>query len=217
MTAWLRGALLPRALLHARAGSSPTFADQLKANPHCPLQGGQAVPLNARLWPGRAAGGRYRRSRARRDPLEPFATVSYSGSYHEPKTPCSRHTSLLVCRRLTCGSGYDDAARQALIVLWEASDRICGKRLKPLLCILLPALERHGHLKLDETIRSKVLAMSAATIDRLLRAPRKATRNKKPRRIMPEIRRRVTVRTFADWNDPPQAAWKWILSRTVAR
>ena len=27
---------------------------------------------------------------------------------------------------------YDDAAREALIVLWEASDRICGKRLRPL-------------------------------------------------------------------------------------
>jgi hypothetical protein len=35
---------------------------------------------------------------------------------------------------------YDDAAKQALIVLWEASDRICGKRLKPLLRILLPSL-----------------------------------------------------------------------------
>ena len=32
---------------------------------------------------------------------------------------------------------YDDAAKQALIVLWEASDRICGKRLKPLLRILV--------------------------------------------------------------------------------
>ena len=41
---------------------------------------------------------------------------------------------------------YDEAVRQALVVLWEASDRICGKRLKPLLPILLPALERHGHL-----------------------------------------------------------------------
>ncbi len=25
---------------------------------------------------------------------------------------------------------YDEAVRQALIVLWEASDRVCGKRLK---------------------------------------------------------------------------------------
>jgi hypothetical protein len=98
---------------------------------------------------------------------------------------------------------YDDAAKQALIVLWEASDRICGKRLKPLLRILLPALERHGHLKLDEAIRAKVMAMSAATIDRLLRAPRNATRTRKLRRVTPEIRRRIAVRTFADWNEPP--------------
>lgn len=98
---------------------------------------------------------------------------------------------------------YDEAAKQALIVLWEASDRLCGKRLKPLLRILLPALERHGHMKLDAMMRSKVLAMSAATIDRLLRAPRRAIGKKKPRRIMPEIRRRIAVRTFADWNDPP--------------
>jgi hypothetical protein len=97
---------------------------------------------------------------------------------------------------------YDDAARQALIVLWEASDRVCGKRLRPLLRILLPALERHGHLQLDEVIRTKVLAMSAATIDRLLRTPRNATRTRKPRRVTPEIRRRIPVRTFADWNEP---------------
>jgi hypothetical protein len=27
---------------------------------------------------------------------------------------------------------YDEAVRQALVVLWEASDRLCGKRLKGL-------------------------------------------------------------------------------------
>jgi hypothetical protein len=32
---------------------------------------------------------------------------------------------------------YDDAVREALIVLWEASDRICGKRLRPLIPILV--------------------------------------------------------------------------------
>lgn len=76
--------------------------------------------------------------------------------------------------RQTCQrpSIYDEAARGALIVLWEASDRICGKRLKALLPILLPALERNGHLKLDEEIRHKILSMSASTIDRLLRIPR---------------------------------------------
>ena len=77
---------------------------------------------------------------------------------------------------------YDEAARGTLIVLWEASDRVCGKRLKALLPILLLALERNGHLKLEEEIRAKILSMSAATIDRLLQMPRRATRTKKPAR-----------------------------------
>jgi hypothetical protein len=80
---------------------------------------------------------------------------------------------------------YDEAVRGALIVLWEASDRVCGKRLKALLPILLPALERNGHLKLDEQIRPKILSMSAATIDRLLRMPKSAMGAKKAPRVVP--------------------------------
>src|SRR4051795_7076283 len=34
---------------------------------------------------------------------------------------------------------YDEAVREALIVLWEASDRVCGKRLKALAPILVVA------------------------------------------------------------------------------
>lgn len=108
-----------------------------------------------------------------------------------PKPPQTRHRPSI----------YDEAARGALIVLWEASDRVCGKRLKALLPILLPALERNGHLKLDEEIRHKVLSMSAATIDRLLRTPRGASRTKKPR-VTPEPQRRIKMRTFADWGEP---------------
>jgi hypothetical protein len=33
---------------------------------------------------------------------------------------------------------YDEAAREALIVPWEAPDRICGKRLKALIPTLAP-------------------------------------------------------------------------------
>ena len=32
---------------------------------------------------------------------------------------------------------YNDAVREALIVLWEVSDRICGKRLRPLVPTLV--------------------------------------------------------------------------------
>jgi transposase InsO family protein len=107
-----------------------------------------------------------------------------------------------VRRRRQRPSLYDEAARAAIIVLWEASDRVCGKRPKALLPILLPALERNGHLKLDEEIRPKILSMSASTIDRLLRMPRNATRTREIARVVPEPRRRIKMRTFADWNEP---------------
>ena len=64
---------------------------------------------------------------------------------------------------------YDEAVREALIVVWEASDRICGKRLRPLVPILVEAMERHGHLQLAPEVRTGLLTMSAATIDRALR------------------------------------------------
>jgi hypothetical protein len=89
-------------------------------------------------------------SRAKKQILEEFVAVS---GYH-PKYAIHRFNSAAAASpaphprsRTTI---YDSAATQALIVLWEASDRICGKRLKPLLRLLVPALERHGQLKLDE-------------------------------------------------------------------
>lgn len=112
---------------------------------------------------------------------------------------------------------YDEAARGALIVLWEASDRICGKRLKALLPVLLPALERNGHLKLEAEIRAKILSMSAATIDRLLREPRQTTQTKKPPRTVPEPRRRIKLRTLRTGKIRRPAAWKWTWWRTAAR
>lgn len=48
---------------------------------------------------------------------------------------------------------YDDAVRESLVVLWEAADRICGKRLKAVLPGLIAALEQHGHLALDPARR----------------------------------------------------------------
>ena len=69
---------------------------------------------------------------------------------------------------------YGEAVGEALGMLWEAADRVCGKRLKPLLPTLVVALERHGHLTLDPVVRERLLTASAATIDRLL-ATRRAT------------------------------------------
>ncbi len=100
---------------------------------------------------------------------------------------------------------YDEAVHQALTVLWEAADRICGKRLKPLIPMLVDAMERHGHLDLDPVIKTKVLQVSAATIDRVLAAARAHIDGQRKRRkgVGSAIRRSIPVRTFADWLDPP--------------
>ena len=99
---------------------------------------------------------------------------------------------------------YGDAVTQAMLLLWEASDRVCGKRLKALIPTLVEALERHGHLQLGGEVRAKVLSASASTIDRLLAIPRKRGARRERRRAgtTPAIRRSVPVRTFADWHDP---------------
>jgi hypothetical protein len=100
---------------------------------------------------------------------------------------------------------YDEAVRQTLTVLWEAADRVCGKRLKALIPKLVDAMERHGHLDLDPVIKVKLFEVSAATIDRMLANARAQIDGQRKRRkgVGSAIRRSIPVRTFADWRDPP--------------
>ena len=97
---------------------------------------------------------------------------------------------------------YDEAVRQALIVVWEAADRICGKRLKAALPSMVESLERHGHLDLDPDVRERLFSASAATIDRLLRPVRERARGRRRFRRRRKMGSRVPVRTFTDWNEP---------------
>lgn len=97
---------------------------------------------------------------------------------------------------------YAEAVREALIVLWEAADRICGKRLKVVLPTLMAALERSQHLALDPAVRELVLAASPATIDRLLTAVRSTASRRKKRKPATKSSKQIRIRTFADWNDP---------------
>ena len=104
---------------------------------------------------------------------------------------------------------YDESVRQALIVVWEAADRICGKRLKAALphlmeSPLVESMERHGHLDLDPRVRQRLLAASAATLDRLLQPIRTPAASRQLRRRRNQSPgRNIPVRTFADWNAPP--------------
>jgi Integrase core domain len=99
---------------------------------------------------------------------------------------------------------YGVTIKDALTALWEASDRVCGKRLVVMIPTLVPALERHGRLQLSEDEQAQLLAVSAATIDRMLSDVKVAAAGGRRRRsgFYSAIRREVPIRTFNDWKDP---------------
>lgn len=90
---------------------------------------------------------------------------------------------------------------QALRRVWEASDRLCSKRLVPFLPELLPILERYGELQLEEESRSLLLRLSAATVDRLL-APYRQKGARRPYTQSPSLavlKAQIPIRTFGEW------------------
>ena len=98
---------------------------------------------------------------------------------------------------------YDDAVREALIVLWDTSDQICGKRLRPMVAVLVESMERHGHLRLAAKVIARLLTMSAATIDRALKQAKRITGGDSRRRSSPTaLRRSIPGRTLGGWSDP---------------
>jgi len=98
---------------------------------------------------------------------------------------------------------YDLAVKEALIILWEAADRICSKRLKAVIPDLIDAMERHKHLKLNPTVHQRLLKISASSIDRILSGVRKTAHpHKKKRKSSKKVSKQIPIRTFADWGDP---------------
>ncbi len=116
-------------------------------------------------------------------------------------TEAANRNKVTLQHRRRCKYG---GLRDALIVLWEASDRVCGKRLKVMIPVLLPALERHGRLELNPDDPALMLSMSAATIDRMLVDVKISAAGGRRRRVgfYSAIRRGVPIRTFNDWPDP---------------
>lgn len=89
-----------------------------------------------------AAGARYRRSdRAKKARiLDEFVDIT---GFHR------KHAMRLLRGQEDARQGrrarrrvYNEAEHNALVLLWEASDRICGKRLKALMPALIEAMER---------------------------------------------------------------------------
>ena len=98
---------------------------------------------------------------------------------------------------------YDENVHAALVVVWEAANRICSKRLVPFLPEMVAVLERWGHLSLTEDVRTRLLKISPSTVDRLLYRIRHGGKGAgigttKPGAL---IKSQVPIRTFSDWND----------------
>ena len=97
---------------------------------------------------------------------------------------------------------YETEVQQVLKTLWYAANKICSKRLAPFIPELVEILEQHGHLSLAPHVRSKILEISAATIDRFLSKERvlqgKGVSTTGPGTL---LKKQIQVRTFADWNE----------------
>lgn len=97
---------------------------------------------------------------------------------------------------------YDDQVRQALLSVWCAANQICSKRLVPFLPQLVEVMERHGHLRLPADVRARLLNISPATVDRMLRPERERIRHGiSATRRGSLLKHQIQIRTFADWDD----------------
>ena len=98
---------------------------------------------------------------------------------------------------------YGSEVTAALKAAWEASDRMCSRRLQPFLPELTEVLERHGELTVSEGVRDQLCQMSVSTIDRTLkphryRGLRRPFSTTKPGSL---LKAAIPIRTFADWDD----------------
>ena len=98
---------------------------------------------------------------------------------------------------------YEVEVVAALKEAWEASDRMCSRRLQPFLPELVEALERHGETNLTGELREQLCRISVATIDRVLKAYRhrglrRPFSTTKPGSL---LKAAIPIRTFNEWDD----------------
>jgi hypothetical protein len=88
--------------------------------------------------------------------------------------------------------------KRCLHILWRASGYVCSKRLEPFMGELLDCLMRHAELFPDAIVRTQLLRMSAATIDRLLKPyrPRPLQWPHVPSRTVGNLNQKIGVHTF---------------------
>jgi hypothetical protein len=98
---------------------------------------------------------------------------------------------------------YGPLVDEALVHVWLLARYPAGKRLAPMLKVLVPLLVRDGDLDLSEKNQSLLLAMSAATIERRLTPERarlglKGRSHTKPGTL---LKSQIPIRTWAEWSE----------------
>lgn len=91
----------------------------------------------------------------------------------------------------------------ALILCWAVLRAPAGKRLAPMLPVLVPILRRDGELDLTDGEAALLCRMSAATIDRRLAGERarmtlRGRSHTKPGSL---LKAQIPIRTWAEWDD----------------
>jgi hypothetical protein len=98
---------------------------------------------------------------------------------------------------------YGTGVAEALRVVWEASDRLCSKRLQPFLPEMVKVLRQHSEQIIDADTEGQLCRMSSSTIDRVLRPCRKlgGRRGLTTTRPGSLLKSSIPIRTFADWQE----------------
>jgi hypothetical protein len=98
---------------------------------------------------------------------------------------------------------YSAQITAALVFVWTLSRYPAGKRLAPMLVVLVAMLKRDGDLDLSDADASLLASMSAATIDRHLAPERvrlglKGRSHTKPGTL---LKSQIPIRTWAEWTE----------------
>jgi len=98
---------------------------------------------------------------------------------------------------------YSPRVVSALELCWRVARQPAGKRLAPMLAVLVPLLCRDGEIELSEDEAALLVKMSAATIDRRLRGAKVLAQfhgrsHTKPGTL---LKQQIPIRTWSEWNE----------------
>lgn len=98
---------------------------------------------------------------------------------------------------------YSAEIVSALELVWRVARFPAGKRLAPMLELLVPMMRRDGEIDLTDNEADLLIAMSAATIDRRLQGAKvlaafSARSHTKPGSL---LKSQIPIRTWSEWDD----------------